>query len=499
MWWEQNFCKEKSMFFVNKKTVFAILLMAVLGMSVVWGGGNKEQLLGFNNDGHREEFASSEDAKKHIRPDWTEVRNGKLWEENGMIYVIQLYTPELSDKRRKIIEDEARRVNKNNAQIILGEFTSLLIDTAGSSSSNRIDIDKIIGKTENRKTTRTSELTTTINTTAQHLMSGIKVEGYYGEEWVNKKNITVWWVWEKYSVPKTVVEAARNKQTEDARKLKEAEEKGAKAVQDLQAAKQKEQLENEKTLFSETEKKYETTVKTLEDDLNSSFSTQYPSRYNSDFNEIIAVEVNLARLTTFIQTEEPAQKTEDKTKYEGLINRIKNDKEKYNPSDIQRLSYETQVRKLEKERDDFKTKVDTLTTERNAQQTRADTNREDYEKLLARVNEDRPAQNNSQQQGSGFQQTPTDYLSRLDSESENLLAALDIALSMTSIQSAERYTVKRGDYLAKIAREHYEGNAFYWPLIYVANSEKINSKNPNVIPVGTVLVIPPLPKSMVKK
>jgi nucleoid-associated protein YgaU len=53
------------------------------------------------------------------------------------------------------------------------------------------------------------------------------------------------------------------------------------------------------------------------------------------------------------------------------------------------------------------------------------------------------------------------------------------------------YTVKKGDYLSKIAREVY-GNANKYNIIFEANKPML--KDPNLIYPGQVLVIPPLDK-----
>jgi nucleoid-associated protein YgaU len=53
------------------------------------------------------------------------------------------------------------------------------------------------------------------------------------------------------------------------------------------------------------------------------------------------------------------------------------------------------------------------------------------------------------------------------------------------------YTVKKGDYLSKIAKEVY-GNANKYNVIFEANKPML--KDPNLIYPGQVLVIPPLPK-----
>lgn len=51
------------------------------------------------------------------------------------------------------------------------------------------------------------------------------------------------------------------------------------------------------------------------------------------------------------------------------------------------------------------------------------------------------------------------------------------------------YTVKKGDYLSKIAKEVY-GNANKYPVIFEANKPML--KDPDLIYPGQVLIIPPL-------
>lgn len=53
------------------------------------------------------------------------------------------------------------------------------------------------------------------------------------------------------------------------------------------------------------------------------------------------------------------------------------------------------------------------------------------------------------------------------------------------------YTVKKGDYLSRIAKEVY-GNANKYNIIFEANKPML--KNPDLIYPGQVLVIPPLDK-----
>jgi nucleoid-associated protein YgaU len=58
-------------------------------------------------------------------------------------------------------------------------------------------------------------------------------------------------------------------------------------------------------------------------------------------------------------------------------------------------------------------------------------------------------------------------------------------------QEKQFYTVKKGDYLSKIAKEIY-GNANKYNVIFEANKPML--KDPNLIYPGQVLVIPPLEK-----
>ena len=51
------------------------------------------------------------------------------------------------------------------------------------------------------------------------------------------------------------------------------------------------------------------------------------------------------------------------------------------------------------------------------------------------------------------------------------------------------YTVRKGDYLSKIAKEVY-GDAKKYPIIFEANKPML--KDPDLIYPGQVLVIPPL-------
>lgn len=59
--------------------------------------------------------------------------------------------------------------------------------------------------------------------------------------------------------------------------------------------------------------------------------------------------------------------------------------------------------------------------------------------------------------------------------------------TVKSTLNVNSYTVVSGDSLSRIARKVY-GNAAKWPSIYAANKTLI--KNPNIIYVGQVLVIP---------
>ena len=53
---------------------------------------------------------------------------------------------------------------------------------------------------------------------------------------------------------------------------------------------------------------------------------------------------------------------------------------------------------------------------------------------------------------------------------------------------SQTYTVKKGDTLYSLAKRYY-GDGKLWPRIFDANRDKL--KDASVVPVGTVLVIPP--------
>lgn len=58
-------------------------------------------------------------------------------------------------------------------------------------------------------------------------------------------------------------------------------------------------------------------------------------------------------------------------------------------------------------------------------------------------------------------------------------------------QPERKYTVKKGDFLSKIAGILFNGGYWWWPKIFVANKEKI--KDPDLIEVNTELSIPQIP------
>jgi nucleoid-associated protein YgaU len=62
------------------------------------------------------------------------------------------------------------------------------------------------------------------------------------------------------------------------------------------------------------------------------------------------------------------------------------------------------------------------------------------------------------------------------------------AAAVGGAPSGQTYTVKAGDNLSRIAREHY-GDANEYMRIYYANRDKL--KDPDKIQVGQVLTIPP--------
>jgi LysM repeat protein len=72
-----------------------------------------------------------------------------------------------------------------------------------------------------------------------------------------------------------------------------------------------------------------------------------------------------------------------------------------------------------------------------------------------------------------------------------------VAAKTLKLQPATKtHTVQPGDWLSKIAKTYY-GNMYKWPLIYEANRKTIGA-NPNLIKPGQQLVIPTLPKVMLR-
>ena len=63
------------------------------------------------------------------------------------------------------------------------------------------------------------------------------------------------------------------------------------------------------------------------------------------------------------------------------------------------------------------------------------------------------------------------------------------------LDGAANYTVAQGDTLADIAARRYgESNMYFFPLIRLANASAVS--DPDVIEVGTVLVIPDLQRNL---
>jgi nucleoid-associated protein YgaU len=87
-----------------------------------------------------------------------------------------------------------------------------------------------------------------------------------------------------------------------------------------------------------------------------------------------------------------------------------------------------------------------------------------------------------------------DMLKPLEDELADLnakLKALEEEVAELKSRIKTSYTVKKGDWLAKLAEypEVYgKGNYAWWPKIYKANKDKI--KDPNLIYPGQVFVIP---------
>lgn len=87
-----------------------------------------------------------------------------------------------------------------------------------------------------------------------------------------------------------------------------------------------------------------------------------------------------------------------------------------------------------------------------------------------------------------------DQIKHIDADYSDLTADIVVqqqaanGTSATTQQQAKTYTVKSGDTLSKISREHY-GDADEYMRIFYANRDKLN--DPDEIQVGQVLTIPP--------
>jgi LysM repeat protein len=63
------------------------------------------------------------------------------------------------------------------------------------------------------------------------------------------------------------------------------------------------------------------------------------------------------------------------------------------------------------------------------------------------------------------------------------------------LDGAKTYTVKKGDYLARIARNQYGSrNGYYFPLIMLASRNQV--KDPDFILAGDTLTIPDLQRNL---
>jgi nucleoid-associated protein YgaU len=88
-----------------------------------------------------------------------------------------------------------------------------------------------------------------------------------------------------------------------------------------------------------------------------------------------------------------------------------------------------------------------------------------------------------------------DQIKLVDARYSDLVADISVAAgkggpapAQPATAPGQSYTVKAGDTLSKIAKEHY-GNASDYMKIFNANTDKLT--DPDKIKVGQVLVIPP--------
>jgi LysM repeat protein len=440
------------MFFVNKKTVFPILLM-MLGMSMVWGGGNVESILVENSEGF--DINSPGTYNKKDRPTWIKESQNK---NNGEKSYIGIAIPNYDDDHDGYSLDEAKEKARLQAEAELSRELGTAVFSYIEAHAAEYNGD-YYSKTSVENRAKSSAFIQGLS----------KTEEFWEKYRVGKKikdektSVDYYQYWRKFVISKEMFDAARKSVLE-----------------------REDFIKGERSYFKELKGEFETTCEVLDSFVYHS-EDDFP-QYKVKYDPIKRIKDIVLGLQTYKNTESPMQKEDDKAEYKLLLIALDNAITDYDPSDMQQL-YENKIKRINAEKDKLKEQYEKQILQLKQENT--DLERQ-ITKDLRRIEE----------QGrmivalfSDFKQQQDKEMAQVDYVTDNLLKEWGSLLSPSSLRNADRYTVKRGDYLAKIAREYY-GNSFYWPVIYAANSSTLNIRDPNKISIGSTLRIPKIPDSV---
>ncbi|MGC8766324.1 MAG: LysM peptidoglycan-binding domain-containing protein [Brevinematia bacterium] len=84
-------------------------------------------------------------------------------------------------------------------------------------------------------------------------------------------------------------------------------------------------------------------------------------------------------------------------------------------------------------------------------------------------------------------------LMEIDQRSKKVVQVPKQEQKQVKVETYKSYTVKKGDFLSKIASRLFNGEYWWWPKIFTLNKDKI--KDPDLVEVGTELNLPNLKKN----